>query len=81
MKKTKIMQIGIAILSVMLILGFTGCKPEVIPKSKLAELIDIKVEFGMVNGEIALIDEISAGNMRVYENNKKLDYLTLASRI
>ena len=42
------------------------------------ELIDIKVEFGMVNGKIALIDEISPGNMRVYKDGKKLDYLTLS---
>ena len=45
------------------------------------ELIDIKIEFGMVDGEIALIDEVSAGNMRVYENGKKLDYLALSERI
>ena len=45
------------------------------------ELIDIKVEFGIVNGKIALIDEISAGNMRVYKDGKKLDYLTLSGII
>ena len=45
------------------------------------ELIDIKIEFGMVNGKIALIDEVSAGNMRVYKDGKKLDYLTLSSLI
>jgi len=45
------------------------------------ELIDIKVEFGMVDGRIALIDEVSAGNMRVYENGKKLDYLALSDKI
>ena len=45
------------------------------------ELIDIKVEFGLVDGKIALIDEVSPGNMRVYKNGKKLDYLTLSSRI
>lgn len=34
------------------------------------ELYDIKLEFGRVgvNGEIALIDEISAGNMRAYKD-------------
>ena len=47
--------------------------------SRGLELIDIKVEFGLVDGKIALIDEISAGNMRVYKDGKKLDYLTLAS--
>jgi phosphoribosylaminoimidazole-succinocarboxamide synthase len=45
------------------------------------ELIDIKIEFGLVDGEIALIDEISAGNMRVYQNGKKLDYLTLSNLV
>ena len=45
------------------------------------ELIDIKIEFGIVDGEIALIDEISPGNMRVYKDGKKLDYLTLSSLI
>ena len=43
------------------------------------ELIDIKVEFGMVNGKIALIDEVSPGNMRVFKDGKKLDYLTLSA--
>ena len=45
------------------------------------ELIDIKIEFGLVNGEIALIDEVSAGNMRVYKDGKKLDYLTLSGLV
>jgi len=50
-------------------------------KARGLELIDIKIEFGLVDGEVALIDEISAGNMRVYENGKKLDYLTLSSKV
>ena len=45
------------------------------------ELIDIKIEFGLADGKIALIDEISPGNMRVYKDGKKLDYLTLSSLI
>jgi len=45
------------------------------------ELIDIKVEFAMVDGKIALIDEVSPGNMRVYQNGKKLDYITLSALI
>ena len=49
--------------------------------SRGLELIDIKIEFGMVDGGIALIDEISAGNMRVYKDGKKLDYLTLSKLI
>jgi len=40
-----------------------------------------KVEFGLVNGEIALIDEISPGNMRVYRDGKKLDYLEISALI
>jgi phosphoribosylaminoimidazole-succinocarboxamide synthase len=49
--------------------------------SRGLELIDIKVEFGFVDGKIALIDEISPGNMRVYKNGQKLDYLTLSGLI
>ena len=50
-------------------------------KARGLELIDIKVEFGLVDGRIALIDEISAGNMRVYKDGKKLDYLSLSGMI
>ena len=50
-------------------------------KNRGLELIDIKFEFGLVDGDIALIDEISPGNMRVYRNGEKLDYLTLSSLI
>ena len=50
-------------------------------KSRGLELIDIKVEFGLVGGKIALIDEVSPGNMRVYKNGEKLDYLTLSSLV
>lgn len=42
------------------------------------ELIDIKIEFGIVDGKIALIDEISAGNMRVFKDGQKMDYLSLS---
>jgi phosphoribosylaminoimidazole-succinocarboxamide synthase len=47
-------------------------------KNRGLELFDIKLEFGIVNGNIALIDEISAGNMRVYKDGKKLDCLALS---
>jgi phosphoribosylaminoimidazole-succinocarboxamide synthase len=45
------------------------------------ELIDIKLEFGRVgaDGRIALIDEVSAGNMRVCKNGAKLGPLELNS--
>jgi len=36
--------------------------------AKGMELYDIKLEFGRVDGEIVLIDEISGGNMRVYKD-------------
>ena len=45
------------------------------------DLIDIKIEFGLTDGKVVLIDEISAGCMRVYENGAKLNYLELANRI
>jgi len=45
------------------------------------ELIDIKLEFGLVDGDIAMIDEVSAGNMRVFKDGKKLDYLALSDLI
>jgi len=36
------------------------------------ELVDIKFEFGRVEGEIAVIDEISGDNMRVLKGDKQL---------
>lgn len=39
------------------------------------ELYDFKIECGIVDGKIILIDEMSAGNMRCYKDGKKLDYL------
>ncbi|MCL2832565.1 MAG: phosphoribosylaminoimidazolesuccinocarboxamide synthase [Treponema sp.] len=50
-------------------------------KARGLELYDIKVEFGLVDGEVTLIDEVSSGNMRVYRDGKKLDYLTLSALI
>ncbi|MCL2751692.1 MAG: phosphoribosylaminoimidazolesuccinocarboxamide synthase [Firmicutes bacterium] len=50
-------------------------------KRKGLNLVDIKLEFGIVDGKIMLIDEISGGNMRVYQGAKKLDYLELAELI
>ncbi len=41
------------------------------------ELYDIKLEFGRVNGEVTLIDEISGGNMRVYKDGKIVEPLEL----
>jgi phosphoribosylaminoimidazole-succinocarboxamide synthase len=42
------------------------------------ELYDMKMEFGKVNGEITLIDEISPGNVKVYKDGKWLQPLELA---
>ncbi len=43
------------------------------------ELYDIKLEFGRIgdNGQIALIDEISGGNMRAYKEGKYIEPLLL----
>ena len=42
------------------------------------ELYDIKLEFGRVDGGVALIDEISAGCMRVYKDGRPVEPLDLA---
>ncbi|NLW39442.1 MAG: phosphoribosylaminoimidazolesuccinocarboxamide synthase [Tissierellia bacterium] len=41
------------------------------------ELYDIKLEFGKVDKEILLIDEISGGNMRAYKEGKYIEPLEL----
>ena len=43
------------------------------------ELYDIKFEFGRIgdDGHVALIDEISGGNMRAYKDGKRVDPLDL----
>ena len=46
---------------------------------KGAQLYDIKLEFGRVDGKINLIDEISGGSMRVYKDGKPVDPLDLPS--
>lgn len=42
-------------------------------------LYDIKLEFGLVDGEIVLIDEISGGNMRVYKDDEYIEPLDLVN--
>lgn len=49
--------------------------------SKGMELYDIKLEFGRIDGQIALIDEISGGNMRVYKGDKIVEPLELVQLI
>lgn len=48
-------------------------------KQKKLDLYDIKFEFGRVGADqhIALVDEISGGNMRAYQNGKYVDPLTV----
>jgi phosphoribosylaminoimidazole-succinocarboxamide synthase len=50
-------------------------------KKRGLELIDMKVEFAMVNGKIALIDEMGPGNMRVYKDGKSVGYITLSNLV
>jgi len=45
------------------------------------ELYDIKLEFGRVDGKIALIDEISGGSMRAYKNGVYIKPLELAELV
>lgn len=44
---------------------------------KGAELYDIKLEFGRIEGKVALIDEISGGNMRAYKDGAIIDPMDL----
>jgi len=46
---------------------------------KGAELYDIKLEFGRVDGKITLIDEISGGSMRVYKDGSFVEPLDIIS--
>lgn len=46
-------------------------------KEKGMDLYDIKLEFGRVNGKVALVDEISGGNMRVYKDGVYIEPLKL----
>ena len=50
--------------------------------AKNAELYDMKLEFGrLADGTIALIDEISSGNIRVYSNGKSMGPLDIVKLI
>ena len=44
---------------------------------KGAELYDIKLEFGRIDGKIMLVDEISGGSMRVYKDGKFVEPLDI----
>jgi len=79
---------GIAVaLGLMTVQEWDGCEKLVkdtclIVKKDLEkkglDLIDIKVEVGIVDNKIAIIDEISGGNMRVSKDGRQLDYVELA---
>ena len=69
---------------------FETCKNLTIQATKLIEedlnekgltLFDLKFEFGLYNGEVLLIDEISAGCMRVYKDGVKVPPLELGKFI
>jgi len=45
------------------------------------ELYDIKLEFGRVDGKVVLIDEISAGNMRVFKDGSIVGPLDLVKLV
>ena len=56
----------------------TGIIKEELAKKGLT-LYDIKLEFGRHNGEVILIDELSGGNMRVFDGDRYVEPLTLYS--
>ena len=45
------------------------------------DLYDIKLEFGRVEGNVCLIDEISGGNMRVYKDGAYVEPLDLVKYV
>ena len=50
-------------------------------EEKGLELYDLKFEFGLVDGKVTLIDEISGGCMRVYKNGKNVEPMELTDLI
>lgn len=46
--------------------------------AKGLELYDIKFEYGRVEGQVMVIDDISGGNMRVFKDGQQVDPLELA---
>ena len=81
-----ISQDGLAMLGILTLEEYEILKSQTrkisqIVKDELAtkglELYDIKLEFGRVDGQVALIDEISGGNMRVYKDGEIVEPLDL----
>lgn len=69
---------GLAVLGIMTLDQYAeleGLAKEIgqVVKDELAkkdlDLYDIKFEFGLIDGKVALIDEISGGNMRAYKGD------------
>ncbi len=50
-------------------------------EDKGMDLYDIKFEFGRVDGQVVLMDDISGGNMRVFKEGKQVDPLELAKLV
>lgn len=50
-------------------------------KGRGLELVDIKLEFGHTASGVALMDEISSGNMRAWEDGRNVEALDLTARI
>lgn len=66
----------------MILVGLTRDISQIIKdelEKKGIELYDLKLEFGRVgeDNHIALIDEVSGGNMRAYKDGEKLDPIEL----
>ena len=81
---------GLAALGVMSLEMFQSMKEQTLKITKIIaddlktiglDLWDIKFEFGYHNNEVILIDEISSGNMRVYQDGKIVDPINLTSII
>ena len=77
-------------LRIMIKEEYETCKNLTVQATKLIEddlnekgltLFDLKFEFGLYNGEVLLIDEISAGCMRVYKDGVKVPPLELGKYI
>ena len=77
-------------LKIMTEVEYETCKNLTVQATKLIEedlnekgltLFDLKFEFGLYNGEVLLIDEISAGCMRVYKDGVKVPPLELGKYI
>lgn len=58
-----------------------GFEVKAILAEKDIELYDIKFEFGKIDGRVALIDEISGGNMRAYQDGEYIQPLDLEKKL